>query len=556
MKAIYKLCASVSLCSILLISCTDTAGESPETGFHAEGELYISQAQVLTGTAQTRGDLTHLGGSIWISAYDNTSRYALDSDGTLSHQQGNAINMPRTDAEAKGLVAYGHVSVNSYNLPIHVAPANYPVVWNTNDETNHTATLTGNIALAPAVAALNITLQNSNNQTLQGFDLTGLGIYNPADPADPTNWVADDTGTYQIKPTTASATGRESTDLYTATATLTPGQAMLKITGRSDAPTPYQGKTWIANTLDDLTALEPGKRYNLTVTLNGDQARISINNITDWSEGTAGYLPNGYNYAVYTWQDLVVALENVAQGQNIIQMADITCPDNQTRTAKNLPSFCLYNGNGHTITGLKAPLFNWVQGDVYNLHLRQSEVRITDDRYCGLLANESNGTITLCSATGTLTVTTIASIIYAGGLVGGNDGPITRCYTDCRIENNEESIATLIAGGLVGDNMHGIIVACAAFGTVQGEGDITKGNLVGENYASIYYSYATADGNAIGINYGIFNNSDPILTYTLVADPAAPTGIARKERTFNGNDPGFWTDGTPPTINFGYEGKP
>lgn len=557
MKIIYKLCICVPLCSIFLAACT--APEAGEPGFHAEeGQLQPVQAQLFTRMDPIQENIPHNGGYIRIEAYGKTGKYLLLNTGSFNHQEGgDALTIPRTSARAEGLTAYGQVGIirasgAPYTLPVHTAPADYPVIWDITKPVNHTAKITSPIELTPAVAALHIILKDVKGRDLTGFVITAQGIYENAAPGDAANWKKDTYGIYQIKPSEIFATGKDQEDIYTATTTLTPGQAMLSITGGSGA---YDGKTWIVNVPTGLNSLEAGQRYNLTITLNGERATITGNDITDWVNGEVRYIPDGYDYAVYDVDDLLRVMGEVTQGQKIIQMAGINV--NSTWPTMDLPQEVLYNGNGHTITGLKDPLFNIVNGYIYNLHLRDSKV-IANSFNCGLLANTNNGSIILCTATGTLTINTTGN---AGGLVGENMGDIIRSYTDCKVIVNSDD-ATIQAGGLAGLNTttypHPSIILCAAFGTVektQTNANITAGNLVGNNEEIIYYSYATAAGEAIGEGNAI-ETPELLRIHSIFTDPADPTGISWKMHLFNKAVGNWWIDGTPPTIDFCYEGEP
>ena len=558
MKTIHNPLACLCIYTLLLLTYACT-GEEPVTGDSpAEtGTLQLTQAQVLTGMAQTRVNITHNGGVIWVEAYDKTDEYELDPDSYLTRQGGDVLTMPRTSKQAEGLAAYGYVTTDAHSdLPVHVAPDDYTVTWNTTDPNNHVATITNDIPLTPAVAALNIILKDANGGSLNGFDITTQGIYKPATPNDPDNWTKDSDGTYQIATSANSATGRDKTDIIAVPTTLNPGAAMVTISGGSDD---YANKTWIANVPADLTALEPGKRYNLTVTLNGERASITVHNITDWNAGGGKLVPNGYDVAVYTWKDLKDVADNSGGSitKNIIQMANIVVEDNDQWSSPILSSGKLYNGNGYTITGLEKPLFGAVYGWVYNTHLRALEVSININNDYGLLAGYNTGIITLCSATGSLTYKITSDFwTYVGGLVGHNDGFITRSYTDVALTVDNSALSTVWAGGLAGINNGGVITACATFGKIEGKGigTIVAGSVVGINGNNVYYSYALESRNEIGDDGGTYSNIGPYDVETLVKSTTADRGIDKKERSFHSEDGAWWTESPSNSIDFTYEG--
>lgn len=319
-------------------------------------------------------------------------------------------------------------------------------------------------------------------------------------------------------------------------------------------------------TLNNGGTLTNGKRLDIEIIYHASgelavtRATVAEFIDTNLSGIPAEIVPGGYHYAVYNWENLKEVLSKVKNGENIIQMVDITRPDSEAWTTKDLPENCLYNGNEHTITGLDAPLFKKVNGNVYNLHLKDCDVTATSND-TGLLACENEGTITLCSATGTLKITLSSSqlVRFGGGLVSYNLGSITRSHTKCEILA-ESSYVWTTAGGLVGQNA-GKIVACAAYGTVKATGpNITTGNLVGTIKDAfgleheVHYSYATATGNAIG-NGSTIITQDDVTVYTLVSEPASATGVSREERIFNKNVDNWWTDTPDYNIDFTYEGK-
>ena len=155
-----------------------------------------------------------------------------------------------------------------------------------------------------------------------------------------------------------------------------------------------------------------------------------------------------------------------------------------------------FEGNGFTISNMtilgstmlsnrigKQSFFGDIDagGHVRNLTLRDVDVDGTN--HVGALAGENNGTITGCSATGTLTVTGW----YNGGLVGENNGTITASYAEVTVTSSRDE-----NGGLVGRNT-GTITASYATGDVTTSGR-SAGGLVGENHnGTVTASYATGD---------------------------------------------------------------
>ena len=172
---------------------------------------------------------------------------------------------------------------------------------------------------------------------------------------------------------------------------------------------------------------------------------------------------------------------------------DFTLSENWTPQPNIATNF---EGNGFTISNMtilrsamrnnnigKQSFFGDIDagGHVRNLTLRDADVDGTN--HAGVLAGENNGTITGCSATGTLTVTEW----YNGGFVGLNTGTITSSYAEVTVTSRRDE-----NGGLVGRNT-GTITASYATGDVTTSGR-SAGGLVGENHnGTVTASYATGD---------------------------------------------------------------
>ena len=531
----------------LITACTGT-GESPETGFPADGTPI--EIGSITVAPTTRVDIIdqptawQTGDAIAVTDPGNTN--------TATYTYSTATGWTQTSADPLYMEDYA---------PGATFPAQHGTPGNLTDQSTK-ANYLGATHLA-------------GNLTLGGRTLSGQMTHQKVDLVvtlkEGNGW----TGT-QFKEAIASfkylttTAGTEVTPYQagnTFRAQLTEGYVpapgdylfILPLQGGSTGEAGEGGFLRGTYTLPPGESLTSGQRLTLEITYHKSGELTSGNaTVSDFTDAPGlphlpGIIqPAGYDHAVYNWETLVQALDvvNMSPG-NIIQLAHITCPDNQeARTVKNLRSSSLYNGNGYTITGLKAPLFDLVEGYVYNLHLRQSEVTITTGNYCGLLANFNSGTITICSATGTLTTTSEGVTI--GGLVGWNQNYITRSYTNCTVTAEGDNITT---GGLVGYN-HGAIVACAALGTTTNNGNGFTGNLIGENSSApdVYYSYAAGNGNAIG-NGPPINNSGGAFTRTLVIDPADQTGIAGQQRTFDSTHAPWWTGEPDYFIDYNYEGK-
>ncbi len=168
----------------------------------------------------------------------------------------------------------------------------------------------------------------------------------------------------------------------------------------------------------------------------------------------------------------------------------------------------IFDGNGHTIKGLRIDLnnsnrpsgvgivayvglFAKVTGTVRNLHMTNVDVThryyysSSSNEYCGAIAAvvSKSGTIENCSVSGTVTGNT--SYCYAGGLVGYNSGKINSCY-------NEAIVTCPYAGGIAGyhSGEDAVISNCYNKGNVYGS---YAGGIAG------YSSYSAAIATAYNI---------------------------------------------------------
>ena len=199
----------------------------------------------------------------------------------------------------------------------------------------------------------------------------------------------------------------------------------------------------------------------------------------------------------------------------------------------------IYCGNGYTISGLriksdrgadKNGLFGSIIGSgalLTGIHLRDVRITGTTGLYTGALAGcVRGGTVTLCSAEGTIEATLPGGSGTLGGLVGWGDGcSINRCRTKVNIKADVtlQGDGDARVGGIVGDNLEGsTLFACRAEGKVSltGTGTSTNtqalraGGIAGRNgYAGdrndshIYVCIATGD---VSVAY---TGTDAVNTY-------------------------------------------
>jgi len=327
-----------------------------------------------------------------------------------------------------------------------------------------------------------------------------------------------------------------------------------------------------------VSALESGTRHPINITVSGQTATITPpaeGEITPWgTEKTAYPVPEGYDRAIYTEDDLVAFHDAVNKGESldakVIQMADITLTGKWNVPIAFGTKFTgTYNGNGYTISGLKmnrtnvnVALFDIVDGaTLTNIHLR--DVELTGVNAAALaISAKNNSIISLCSATGNVT-----AAISAGGLVlDFLDGTLLRSRATCTIIANGSTSS--YAGGLVGRN-GGTILGCMAGGSVAGTA-LNKGGLVGHNYkGAIYHSYTTTPNiDLVGFNEGgtIASCYDTATVYDAAGTPSdisatnTPGDLVRDDKhevagkEYYGTD--IWTSGDYPTLRYTYEGIP
>ncbi len=178
-----------------------------------------------------------------------------------------------------------------------------------------------------------------------------------------------------------------------------------------------------------------------------------------------------------------------------------------------------FDGNGHkiihfTINGGSnwyLGLFGYINsGSVKNLGLENCSVR--GYYYVGGLVgyNMNDGNVSNCYSTGS--VSGVSGSEYVGGLVGSNyGGNVSNCYSTGTVSGGDGSYGL---GGLVGVN-DGSINDCYSTGDVTGgDGSYGLGGLVGGNDCDISNCYSTGTvsgymyvGGLVGENiYGIISN--------------------------------------------------
>ena len=133
----------------------------------------------------------------------------------------------------------------------------------------------------------------------------------------------------------------------------------------------------------------------------------------------------------------------------------------------------VFDGNGHTITGLGNCLLEENEGEVRNLTLvNPTGLTLPGSSFsAGAVAGRNDGTIENCHVVGG----SIKGDAYGGGIVGINGGTIRACSSSAMVTT--DGYYDTKGGGIVGANS-GTILACYATGSVNA-GDGMEGAIVG-----------------------------------------------------------------------------
>lgn len=250
--------------------------------------------------------------------------------------------------------------------------------------------------------------------------------------------------------------------------------------------------------------LKGGHEYVYNATVEADRVTVSISQSdVPWQDGILTTKINGKEFRlIRTAEDLVRFADDVNSGQqnlNALQTADIDLggidnwkPISMYNSSDPRPFLGIYNGNGYTISHLKisnnesaAGLFGMISGDALltGIHLRDVEISIQNKAHTvGTLVGISRGapTVSLCSAQGKINTSNINPTV--GGLVGSNEGTITRCRTDVEITVDRVNLGVQLtagAGGIVGINEYsGLLFACHAIGNITMKGNAFSGNPI------------------------------------------------------------------------------
>ena len=163
-----------------------------------------------------------------------------------------------------------------------------------------------------------------------------------------------------------------------------------------------------------------------------------------------------------------------------------------------------FDGQGHTISGIRIyssdlcqGLFGNIHGTVRNVTL--ADARITGKENVGGIAGANGGTIENCHVTANVLIGATGDNTYNhGGIAGQNHGTVDGCTSSATLSQAQE------CGGIVGCKEYdkSVVKNCLAMGvTIYGDDEV--GAIVGFNSGGTlshnYYSGCTVGGNTSGI---------------------------------------------------------
>ena len=259
-----------------------------------------------------------------------------------------------------------------------------------------------------------------------------------------------------------------------------------------------------------------------------------------------GYTDDGQGNYIVTTAEGLKAVADIANngnlGINITLTENINLTDMEWTpigTNYNNAYTGIFDGNGHTITGLTvtgsndyAGLFGRIGsgGTVKNVKLEGVKIESDNDMSSvgGVAGDSYDGNIENCSVSGSVSgnstaggvvgaqwggsitgcssSATVNAGIAAGGVAGGtNSGAsLTGCYATGDVTLVSNDIGTCYAGGVVGNNgSSSTLKACYAWGSVTGSkssGTVYVGGVTGSNdlgtLTACYHAKGTVNGPA------------------------------------------------------------
>lgn len=286
--------------------------------------------------------------------------------------------------------------------------------------------------------------------------------------------------------------------------------------------TPYQAEEWKYRFIVNPKTVDDGKYIKGSIgdknfTINSTKLKeLTPGQYKTFKVGSSYYVesvPGGTPiYHVYDYKGLMAWAEK-GYGCNCKLEADITMPEPENGktynwTPADVDLNVIFDGNGHTITGLKVNTTEYYAGFIATNHgtvknLTLKGANVTGKLYVGGVVGMNNigGTIENCHVTGESAIT---SRNNAGGVVGSNYGTILACYVakECSVKKGDP------AGGIAGENNNeGTVTGCYALCSLNGKDDMSPlGGIIGRFYGgsltACYY------GNR---NKGVGKGDDPTI---------------------------------------------
>lgn len=353
------------------------------------------------------------------------------------------------------------------------------------------------------LSKLTVTLQKgenlTENVTFNAVTLRGTKLGTTLALVDDENGVkAGDLG--QAEGTATDITMCPATTANTYECILVPQEATYSVL--INAMVGNEAKTYVYTPSAPQEFLE-NKSYTLTLTVKNADVSMGNIGVNDWDGDdiplTAGEAIEPYtieadgSYTVRTAEGLQAWADAVGESSlrnpvNCTLAADIDMTGQSwtpIRTGNAREYTGVFDGNGHTITGLGNCLLEENEGEVRNLTLvNPTGLPLPGSSFsAGAVAGWNEGTIENCHVVGG----SVKGDACSGGIVGINKGTIRACSSSATVTTGGYNESR--GGGIVGLNS-GTILACYTTGSVNA-GDGMEGAIAGEN-ANNYGGIMTA----------------------------------------------------------------
>lgn len=234
----------------------------------------------------------------------------------------------------------------------------------------------------------------------------------------------------------------------------------------------------------------------------------------------------GFNFTQTTTEPIVVdtenyleittveELKNIEMNKSYILMNDLDLQDEEwiPLGSYNQPFRGDFNGNGFEISNLTITqeyiytgLFGYVEGNIYNLTVKDFSINYTTERitFVGGLAGNSSGNVEDVFVNGTINVTNNDSNTYAGLLLGQSSensysGNIANFLPNEITDNQANGALTIVSeriafvGGLIGKVFNSKVTGNFSDTTIDvasTEDMANVGGLIGHNYGGITAGY-------------------------------------------------------------------